>query len=94
MLPKTALMKQDATQTSSMFTDTVFFLLFIEKNSLCPHFKKSKLKKIRLVLDIILSSGWEVERACWQGNILETCKMSVIEVGSVFILAYGYDGKS
>lgn len=35
-----------------------------------------------------------MERVCWQGNTSVTCEMSVLEVGSLFSLAYVHDGKS
>lgn len=35
-----------------------------------------------------------MQRACWRGNTLVTCKTSVLELGSLFILAYEHDGKS
>lgn len=35
-----------------------------------------------------------MQRAYWQGDILVTCKMNILEVGSLFILAYECDSKS
>lgn len=35
-----------------------------------------------------------MERVCWPGNILVTCKISDLKVGSLFILAYEHDGNA
>ena len=50
-------------------------------------------RKIKFVLNIILSHGREVQRECWQGHILVMCQMSVLKAGSMFILANKRDGK-